>query len=112
MVCVPQCSHVPLVPSRDALSGLFALPAASILGKRFHHLSSKQHVALNSVGFALSAVGSYAIYTSKEAWGKPHLASYHAWAGAAALAWFSLGALGVSLSLWTPFAVGFLLACA
>jgi hypothetical protein len=58
---------------------------SSILGKRFRLFTSKQHAACNAVGLTLTAIATGAIWVSKDAWGKPHLATYHAWAGAAAI---------------------------
>jgi hypothetical protein len=72
----------------------FALMTVSLLvagQRRGKGMSGRQfvgacHAILLNVGLASGAVGLYYIYQNKEMAGKPHLTSYHAWAGVAAVA--------------------------
>jgi hypothetical protein len=79
--------------------GAIVLPVASItrMRSRTHADGStpaKLHLLLNGVGFTCTLAGCAAVFVAKSENVKPHLTSWHSWAGVAYLAVYSLTALG------------------
>ena len=80
--------------------GFVGLMGSAHLTKKLGgYANTKIHAGLATAGLAIAFGGLYAIYLQKEALGKDHVTSYHAWAGMVALVGTSMPALAGALLL-------------
>ncbi|KAJ8601515.1 hypothetical protein CTAYLR_006727 [Chrysophaeum taylorii] len=77
-------------PSAMMISFVALGASAALVKKRGGYENTKLHGTLMLASTLLAGIGWYAIYRNKELFGKPHLTSWHAWLGLAALGAYGL----------------------